>query len=94
MRDNEKFIKEWEEIRQKGKFKYVLTDGMIAGIYMFIGTTVGKVIKVGFSDFQMEYLLTAPLGYFVGGVLGGVIVSSYNWSEYEDKYNDLKNENE
>jgi len=48
VRDNEKFIKKWEKSRQKGKLKYVLTDGMIAGIYMFIGTTVGKLIKDGF----------------------------------------------
>jgi len=42
----------------------------------------------------MEYFLTVPLGYFVGGMFAGVILSSIGWDNFEEKYNDLKNKKE
>jgi len=89
LRNTEKFIKKWEKDKQKGKFKYVLTAGIMTGTGSLVGSVIGR-LTYGNSIYSLMdvHLYFAS---FLGGFIGGVVGSLARWSSNEEKYNHLVN---
>lgn len=95
---NEKFIKEWEEERKKGKFKYILTRTIR---YFIIAVLYGVVISFLGVGFVSIYTGTNALDILniqvikktllnISALLTVFIFSSYfEWNGNEKKYNKL-----
>lgn len=91
--NNEKFVKRWEKDKQKGKKKYLLTSGIMMGISVFVGYTIGRLAKGNFFDLFTEYYIYMHFAYLLGGFIGGVIGANLRWMWNEEKYNKLENNN-
>ena len=77
--DDEKFIRQWEKKRKKGKLKNFLCNFIIYGM-VILATSVVYLVVTG-SDFNL------PL--FCGLLIGNIIGLPVNWNRNEDKYNKL-----
>ncbi|WP_027626147.1 hypothetical protein [Clostridium lundense] len=85
--NNKKFIRNWEKYRRKGKKIYVLTNSIIMGIAMFVGSIIGTLARGNNYNFDTH------LSFFFGGLLGGLIAGLINWPRNEKKYKELINNN-
>lgn len=80
----------WKKNRQKGKFKYVITEGITFSIAWLVGTTIGILVKKGeFFHSLTEYGSSRYIDVFLGSFIGGGIGSLAKWSRNEEKYNNL-----
>ncbi|MFZ5969835.1 MAG: hypothetical protein ACOYVK_21965 [Bacillota bacterium] len=87
--DTEKFIKDWEKYRQKGKLRHILTVGTMMGTVLLLFSVVKGVIKGNFIDSLIKYDIYIYLTYLIGGLVGGGIGSLIRWNINEKKYNSL-----
>jgi len=88
--NNEKFIMKWEKNRLKGKFKYVMTAGIISIIAGFVGLFIATLVKKGdfflsITEFYSYFYITVVLGLFIGGGSASLV----KWSRNEEEYNNL-----
>ncbi len=88
--NNERFIMKWEKNRKKGKFKYVMTAGIISIIAGFVGIFIATLVKEG--DFFLsitEFYSYIYIAVFLGLFIGGGSASLAKWSRNEEEYNNL-----
>jgi hypothetical protein len=88
---NEKFLIEWEKHRQKGKRKYMLTNGIISGTVLLIGSKIGWELNPNKIYTFSEYYFYPYISFLVGGFLVGILVSIMKWGLNEDKYDEILN---
>lgn len=86
--DNEKFIKNWEKTRKKGKFLYVLYNLIISSIVLLAISIIYSVLTG--SDFNKQ---TISLYLFCGQLTGNIIGLPFRWNLNEVKYDELSNNN-
>jgi len=95
---NEKFIKEWEEERKKGKFKYILTHTIRYFIIVFLCVVVISILGVVFVSIYTGtnalYILNIQVIKKIlmrfSAILIAFIFSSYlEWNGNEKEYNKL-----
>jgi hypothetical protein len=89
LKNTEKFIKKWEKVRQKGKFKFILIDCIIFSAISWAGFITMYIIDKG--KFSPIYIFTEYYYYIFAVVILGIIRSRLDWSKNEEKYNALLN---
>lgn len=88
--NNRKFITKWERNRQKDKFKYVITAGIISTTAGLVGFFIGILIKEGnFTPSLTEFYSYIYIGVFFGIFIGSGVGSLAKWNRNEEKYNNL-----
>lgn len=84
MKNSEKFIKNWEKNRQKGKVKYVISSILIYSTVYWVSTIIIDVITgYGLSN------LSAHIDMFIAVLIGSSIGIYLNWYKNERKYNEV-----
>jgi len=87
--NTEKFMKNWEKQRKKGKLKFVL----IFGLWVSFGSSAGYLLPTLVIGKPANLSTLGIFGggcvYFIAGFLGGVLGSSIQWNKKEEQYNDL-----
>lgn len=92
MRNSEKVIKKWEKDKQKGKFKYVLTNSILSATACWVGSIIGTVVHNGNLFHQLtDYNTYTHWEYFLWGLIGGIIGSLISWSNNKFDYDHLLN---
>jgi hypothetical protein len=87
LKNIEKFIKKWKKVRQKGKFKFILINGIIFFTFFWAGYIIIYIIDKGkLFHISMEYY-----SYVLAVFILGILQSRVRWSMNEEKYNDLLN---
>lgn len=95
MDSNQKFLKKWNEIRKKGKWRYIFFTGMLnwgiktSLLFFFIINLMdyGLNIKNYFSGNWIISFLVIFIMFFLGG---GITFGFGMWNFLEKKYTDLK----
>ncbi|WP_315119896.1 hypothetical protein [uncultured Clostridium sp.] len=78
---NEKFIKNWDKNRKKGKSKYILTSLIVLTI-LYWSIVTALIIGQGKELHQ----LTKYLPGFIGATTGCIVGSPITWNRNEEKY--------
>lgn len=87
MKDKEKFIRNWEKQRGKGKLKYVLINAGLITAPLLGGIVFGSIFLYSSpSAYSFAYYLPTYFFTAVAGVLIGTLKSMYEWGKNEDKY--------
>lgn len=81
---NIQFVKKWEEVREKGIWKYCITDGgIILGAYLWLTISI---LAIATSVVKFKALVDAPgnmfgfIGYtYIAGAIIGVISHRVLW---------------
>jgi len=90
LKDKEKFIKNWENQRKKGKLKYVLINAGLVAAPLLGGIVFGSVFLYSSpSAYSFTYYLPTYFFTAVAGLLVGTLKSLYQWGKNEDKYSKL-----
>ncbi|MBU5484408.1 hypothetical protein KQI86_08715 [Clostridium sp. MSJ-11] len=84
MRNNEKFIKNWEKYRKKGKAKYILTSLIVLTIGYWSMITVLTIAQGKELNQITKY---SPV--FIGLITGNIIMLPINWNRNEERYHKL-----
>jgi formate hydrogenlyase subunit 3/multisubunit Na+/H+ antiporter MnhD subunit len=84
--DDEKFIKNWEKRRKRGKFLYVLSNLIINSIVFLAVSIIYSATTA--SNFNK---LTIPLPLFCGQLIGNIIGLPFRWNLNEIKYDEISN---
>ncbi|MCC5909228.1 MAG: hypothetical protein JJT76_02165 [Clostridiaceae bacterium] len=95
MKNNEeKFIKMWEEEKQKGKLKYILTLSIRNTVMIVVGAILVRYL---ISTFIVEasYAFKADDLYrliilFIAILIASIIGSNYRWKNNENKYDTIR----
>lgn len=84
MKNNEKFIKNWEKNRQKGKTKYIASNILIfVATYWILTIIVDLIGGYGFSN------LFDSFDTFIAGFVGASVGMYLSWYRNESKYNKI-----
>jgi len=84
LKNIEKFITEWEKTREKGKKKYVLTNGIWMGMAALIGSIIGRIIK---RDIIYSYWY--HIVFFLVSFIVNILIYINSWNNNEKKYKEL-----
>lgn len=91
MNKEEKFIKLWEEEKQKGKLKYILKLSIRNTAMIIAGTILVRNIFFVETPFLFKADdLYKLLSLFMVILIVSIIGSNYNWKNNENKYDNVK----
>ena len=84
MKNNEKFLKNWEKNRQKRKSKFIVSNILIFSVTYWITSLILDINRgYGLSK------LTDSLPMFIAMFIGGTVGINLNWYKNENKYSKL-----
>ncbi|WP_184546031.1 hypothetical protein [Mucilaginibacter sp. FT3.2] len=91
---NIEFVKKWEETREKGIWKYCITDGaIILGAYLWL---IISLIAISTSIVKFKDLVDDPgnmfsfIGYtYMAGAIIGVIINRFMWTTNQHRFTRL-----
>jgi hypothetical protein len=93
LKDKEKFIRNWEKQRRKGKLKYVLINAGLVAAPLLGGIVFGSVFLYSSpSSYSFVYYLPTYFFTAAAGLLVGTLKSLYVWGKNEAKYSKLSHE--
>lgn len=94
--DNEKIRAKWMETRAKGKFRYILVNGVLfwglpAGILFFLITTAYDYFY-DYPNFQftMKNFTAKFVSLLIIWSIGGVIIVWLTWNKREKEFRESK----
>lgn len=76
--NDHQFFKRWEAIKQKGRFRYALTQGIKYGIFLTVFMNVIKMSK-GLSFSQSFFSLTILFEWLIFTLFGILIFGTFMW---------------
>ncbi len=76
--NDHQFFKRWEAIKQKGRFRYALNQGIKYGIFLTIFINVMKMMK-GLSFSQAFLSLNIFVEWVVFTLFGMLIFGTFMW---------------
>lgn len=91
MNKEEKFMKLWEEEKQKGKLKYILKISIKNTAMIIAGTILVRNIFFVETPFLFKADdLYKLISLFIVILIVSIIGSNYNWKNNESKYDSIK----
>lgn len=86
---DQKFIRQWQQLKLKGKLFYALTRGLTWGISV---ATLSTLFRLGDSSLAELYLSTDFLIKLSIMITGGIFFYGWYWSSNIKKYDKLLSE--
>jgi len=86
LRNTERFIKQWQKKRQKGKFKYILINSLVYCIVYWVVTSLFFIV-LG----RESHKLIENFDVFIIFIIIYIISLFRMWKKNEDKYSRLIN---
>ena len=87
---DKKFIEKWSKTREKGKFNYMIRNGLLWGLFTVILTQLLKLDEMSFRElFLSKFFVINLLIFMVIGVFGFGYVM---WLFAEKKYRKLNSQ--
>ncbi|WP_419701372.1 hypothetical protein [Mucilaginibacter sp. NFX135] len=88
---NIRFVKKWQEIREKGIWRYCINDGgIILGAYLWL---IISILLIATSIIKLQTLVDDPgnmfgfIGYnYIAGAIIGVIINRVLWPYNQRKF--------
>jgi len=87
------FASSWERIRAKGRFKYIISRGMLYGLLLFAVWFFITVLEINFSEFKkaifeqnQSYWIRKCAIWFCVFVTQGLFFASYRWKKNESDF--------
>lgn len=82
----EEFVEKWSKIREMGKWRYILLQGVLVGgsVFLFVNVCIDFIF---FEEYKRvsEYIMTS--------LLFGILFGAGTWFYSEDKYKKYKETN-
>jgi|GEM_PF-1306397 len=98
LRNPERFMRNWERVRQRGKTRYVLIHSFVMGAAPVIGSILGRITN-GYgipspTDSYYPYFIDKLWISFTVTFVFSVFGSMTRWDINEDNYGELINKDE
>ena len=79
---NQKFVRQWEETRKLGRFKYALTHGLGFGLILFLFTGIFNLWEKPFSEVFLSLRSAIVFLFWIAAGIIGYAVLMWPMNEY------------